>query len=73
MVELLRRHKKMHAELDEIVADATRKGYASPTDMEAIDILKDELRKLKEDAGLWVCPINKDGCTSDCGNYGCGN
>ena len=21
----------------------------------------------------WKCPIGKEGCTSNCGNYGCGN
>lgn len=21
----------------------------------------------------WKCPINYDGCTANCGNYGCGN
>ena len=21
----------------------------------------------------WTCPIDHDGCTRNCGNYGCGN
>lgn len=24
-------------------------------------------------SGQWKCPINYQGCTQNCGNYGCGN
>lgn len=30
-----------------------------------------EIERLKR--GLFKCPINHEGCTRNCGSYGCGN